>query len=400
MTSISPPARLAAAPPPTRWRRPIRRALEAAFCAHNYQPLDVVLASGEGAHVVDTAGRSYLDFLSAYSALNFGHRHPRLVAAARRQLDRLTLTSRAFHNDQLGPFCAELVGLCGAPFEAVLPMNTGAEAVETAIKVARKWGYERKGVAADQARDRHRSPATSTAGPRRSCRSPPTRQPGGGFGPFTAGLRHRALRRRRRGRGGHHAGHRGRARRAHPGGGRRDRPPARLPAPPAGAVRPGRRAARRRRDPVRPRPDRPHVRLPGRGRHPDVYVLGKALGGGIVPLSAVVDPLGRARRDRARRARQHLRRQPAGRRHRPRGRRPAAAGRPPGAGRPPRHGRDRAAARRRPARRPTRARSRACGGRSSSSTGPSAAGRCAPSWAGGACWPRTPTATPSASPHR
>ena len=152
MTSISPPAPPAAARrDPCSSRAVDPAGLEAEFCAHNYLPLDVVLTSGEGAHVVDTAGRSYLDFLSAYSALNFGHRHPRLVAAARQQLDRLTLTSRAFHNDQLGPFCADLVGLCGPPFEVVLPMNTGAEAVETAIKVARKWGYERKGVAAGRA---------------------------------------------------------------------------------------------------------------------------------------------------------------------------------------------------------------------------------------------------------
>lgn len=156
--TITSPTTPPATPPATSTplHRPHRPAdpvaLEAAYCAHNYLPLDVVLASGDGARVTDTAGTTYLDFLSAYSALNFGHRHPRLVAAARRQLDRLTLTSRAFHNDQLGPFCAELVELCGPPFEAVLPMNTGAEAVETAIKVARKWGYERKGVAAERAR--------------------------------------------------------------------------------------------------------------------------------------------------------------------------------------------------------------------------------------------------------
>jgi ornithine--oxo-acid transaminase len=122
-------------------------AAEAAHCAHNYRPLPVCLVSGEGAWVTDVEGRRYLDLLSAYSALNFGHRHPRLVAAAQRQLGRLTLTSRAFHNDQLGPFCAELAGLCG--LDMVLPMNTGAEAVETAIKVARRWGYDRRGVAPD-----------------------------------------------------------------------------------------------------------------------------------------------------------------------------------------------------------------------------------------------------------
>ncbi len=112
--------------------------------AHNYDPLRVVLCRGEGVWVHDVEDRRYYDALSAYSAMNFGHRHPRLVRAAAEQLERLTLTSRAFHNDQLGPFCAELAEFCGS--DRVLPMNTGAEAVETAIKLARKWGYERKGV--------------------------------------------------------------------------------------------------------------------------------------------------------------------------------------------------------------------------------------------------------------
>lgn len=120
------------------------------YAAHNYHPLPVVVAEAEGAWVTDVAGRRYLDCLAGYSALNFGHRHPQIIAAARDQLDRLTLTSRAFHHDQFGPFVAELsdlvakVGFVEAP--VVLPMNTGAEAVETALKLARKWGYERKGV--------------------------------------------------------------------------------------------------------------------------------------------------------------------------------------------------------------------------------------------------------------
>ena len=121
----------------------------AAHSAHNYHPLPVVIASAEGAWVTDVSGRRYLDLLAAYSALNFGHRHPRLVAAAQQQLERVTLVSRAFEHDQFGPFCAELAALAG--MEMVLPMNTGAEAVETAIKTARKWGYEIKGVPADQA---------------------------------------------------------------------------------------------------------------------------------------------------------------------------------------------------------------------------------------------------------
>ena len=120
------------------------RAQAAAHGAHNYHPLPVVIAEAEGAWVTDVDGRRYLDLLAAYSAINFGHRHPRLVAAARRQLERVTLVSRAFEHDQFGPFCAELAALAG--MQMVLPMNTGAEAVETAIKTARKWGYEVKGV--------------------------------------------------------------------------------------------------------------------------------------------------------------------------------------------------------------------------------------------------------------
>jgi ornithine--oxo-acid transaminase len=123
--------------------------LSYAHSAHNYSPLPVVIDEAEGAWVTDVEGRRYLDMLAAYSALNFGHRHPRLIAAARQQLDRLTLVSRAFDHDQFGPFCAELAELAG--MDVVLPMNTGAEAVETAIKVARKWGYTVKGVPADQA---------------------------------------------------------------------------------------------------------------------------------------------------------------------------------------------------------------------------------------------------------
>jgi ornithine--oxo-acid transaminase len=117
--------------------------------ARNYHPLPIVISQGEGAWVTDVEGRRYLDMLAAYSALNFGHRHPRLIQAAREQLGRLTLTSRAFHNDQFGHFCTELAALCGK--DMALPMNTGAEAVETALKTARKWGYRVKGVPDGQA---------------------------------------------------------------------------------------------------------------------------------------------------------------------------------------------------------------------------------------------------------
>ncbi|HUF76586.1 MAG TPA: ornithine--oxo-acid transaminase [Longimicrobiales bacterium] len=119
------------------------------YSAHNYHPLPVVLERGEGVWVWDVDGNRYLDMLSAYSALNQGHRHPAIIEAAKKQLDTLTLTSRAFHNDQMGPFLKELCEATG--FERALPMNTGAEAVETAIKMVRKWGYEVKGVAADEA---------------------------------------------------------------------------------------------------------------------------------------------------------------------------------------------------------------------------------------------------------
>ncbi|MEW2223262.1 ornithine--oxo-acid transaminase [Streptomyces sp. NPDC006990] len=121
-----------------------------AHSAHNYHPLPVVIATADGAWVTDVEGRRYLDMLAGYSALNFGHRNPRLIAAAKAQLDRATLTSRAFHNDRFADFAAQLAELCG--MEMVLPMNTGAEAVETAVKTARKWGYQVKGVPDGQAK--------------------------------------------------------------------------------------------------------------------------------------------------------------------------------------------------------------------------------------------------------
>jgi ornithine--oxo-acid transaminase len=123
--------------------------LTSQYSAHNYHPLPVVASSAKGCWVTGVDGRRYLDMLAGYSALNFGHLHPRLVAAATRQLSRVSLVSRAFDHDQFGPFCAELAELCS--MEMVLPMNTGAEAVETAIKVARKWGYVTRGVPRDEA---------------------------------------------------------------------------------------------------------------------------------------------------------------------------------------------------------------------------------------------------------
>ena len=155
------------------------------YSAHNYHPLPVVVAEAEGAWVTDVEGKRYLDMLAAYSALNFGHRHPDLIAAAREQLDHVTLTSRAFHNDQLGPFCKELAELCG--MEMVLPMNTGAEAVETALKTARRWGYDVKGVPEDRAKivtcsgNFHGRTITIVS----FSTDPDAR---GGFGPFTPGF--------------------------------------------------------------------------------------------------------------------------------------------------------------------------------------------------------------------
>jgi ornithine--oxo-acid transaminase len=121
-------------------------ALDDRYVAHNYSPLPVVAASAEGAWITDVEGRRYLDCLAAYSAVNFGHRNPEIVAAAHAQLDAVTLVSRAFHSDRLGPFAEALAELCGK--DMVLPMNSGAEAVESGIKVARKWGTDVKGVAA------------------------------------------------------------------------------------------------------------------------------------------------------------------------------------------------------------------------------------------------------------
>jgi ornithine--oxo-acid transaminase len=119
------------------------------YAAQIYSPLPVVLTEGKGSWVTDIDGNRFLDCLAAYSAVNFGHCNPEIVAAAHEQLDKLTLVSRAFHHDHFGPFCAELSALIGK--QVVLPMNTGAEAVETGVKLSRKWGYEVKGVADDQA---------------------------------------------------------------------------------------------------------------------------------------------------------------------------------------------------------------------------------------------------------
>jgi len=160
--------------------------LAEAYGAHNYHPLPVVIERGEGVWVWDVEGKKYLDCLSAYSALNQGHCHPRLIATVKEQAERLTLTSRAFHNAEIGPFCKELAELCG--MDTVLPMNSGAEAVETAIKAARKWGYTKKGVEADKAEiivfeNNFHGRTTTVVGFSSEA------QYRAGFGPFTPGFR-------------------------------------------------------------------------------------------------------------------------------------------------------------------------------------------------------------------
>jgi ornithine--oxo-acid transaminase len=155
------------------------------YSASNYHPLPIVLTRGEGVYVWDVEGRRYLDMLSAYSALNQGHLHPRVIGALKEQADRLTLTSRAFHNDRMGPFLRRLCELTG--YERALPMNTGAEAVETAIKAVRKWGYEVKGVPEDEAEiivftDNFHGRTTTIV----SFSSEPAYR--AGFGPFTPGF--------------------------------------------------------------------------------------------------------------------------------------------------------------------------------------------------------------------
>ncbi|MGW4868267.1 ornithine--oxo-acid transaminase [Streptomyces chartreusis] len=173
------------APAQTRSSADLIRAEEPVL-AHNYHPLPVVVSRAEGTWVEDVEGRRYLDMLAGYSALNFGHRHPALIEAAHAQLDRLTLTSRAFHNDRLAEFAERLAALTGQ--DMVLPMNTGAEAVESGIKVARKWAYDVKGVPADQATivvaaDNFHGRTTTIV----SFSTDETARQG--FGPFTPGFR-------------------------------------------------------------------------------------------------------------------------------------------------------------------------------------------------------------------
>jgi len=260
-------------------------ALAERYAPHNYHPLPVVIASAEGAWVTDVEGNRYLDMLAAYSALNFGHRHPRLVDAARRQLDLVTLTSRAFHNDTPPPFCRDLAER--ASKDMVLTMNTGAEAVETAIKTARRWGYDVKGVSPDRAKivvadgNFHGRTVTIVG----FSDDPSARN---GFGPFTPGFESVPY------------GDIDALRAAidsdtvaflvEPVQGE-----AGVIVPPEGYLRAARelcteRGALLMADEIQSGLGRTGTTFAceHEGVVPDVYILGKALGGGIIPLSAVV----------------------------------------------------------------------------------------------------------------
>lgn len=260
-------------------------ALDDRYVAHNYSPLPVVAETAEGAWITDVTGRRYLDCLAAYSAVNFGHRNPEIIAAAHAQLDRLTLVSRAFHSDRLGPFAQALAELCGK--DMVLPMNSGAEAVESGIKVARKWGADVKGVPAGEmnivvAQNNFHGRTTTiiSFSDDESARR--------GFGPYTPGFRsvpfgdHRAL--------ADAIDANTAAVLIEPIQGE-----AGIIVPPADFLPRVREICTRNN--VLMIADEIQSGLARTGRTfacehwdvvPDVYLLGKALGGGVVPLSAVV----------------------------------------------------------------------------------------------------------------
>ena len=255
------------------------------FSAHNYHPLPVVLDRGEGSWVWDVDGNRYLDMLSSYSALNQGHRHPVVLKAARDQLDRLTLTSRAFHNDQMGPFLRELCEASG--FDAALPMNTGAEAVETAIKMVRKWGYQVRGVPDGQAEiivceDNFHGRTTTIVG------FSSEEQYREGFGPFTPGFKlvpYGDVDALRRAIGPNTVGFMVEPIQGEAG----------VVVPPDGYLR--ETAAICRDSGVAFVADEIQTGLGRTGRlfccdwegvRPDVLVVGKALGGGVYPVSAVI----------------------------------------------------------------------------------------------------------------
>jgi ornithine--oxo-acid transaminase len=260
-------------------------ALVAYYSARNYAPLPVVLSRGHGAWVEDVEGHRYLDMLSAYSAVNFGHCHPELVSAFVQQAETLTLTSRAFHNDQFGPFCEEITELTGQ--ELVLPMNTGAEAVETALKTARKWGYKVKGVPEGKAEiiccegNFHGRTITIVG-------FSDDAQYRDGFGPFTPGFKlvpYGDLAALERAIGPNTVGFLVEPIQGEGG----------IVVPPAGYLKGAAELCRRHR--VLFMADEIQTGLGRTGRllacdhegvKPDVLMLGKALGGGMMPVSAVL----------------------------------------------------------------------------------------------------------------
>ena len=259
--------------------------LEDRWGAHNYHPLSVVVANARGPWVYDVEGRRYLDCLSAYSAVNQGHCHPRILRALREQAERVTLTSRAYRNDQLPLFCRELAQLCG--MEMVLPMNTGAEAVETAIKAARRWGYMRRGIAAGKAEilvceNNFHGRTTTIVG---FSSDKGSRE---GFGPFTPGFRaipHGSAEALEAAITPHTCGFLVEPVQCEAG----------VLIPPQGYLRDAARICRDRE--VLLMVDEIQTGLGRTGKlfacchedvQPDVYILGKALSGGFYPVSAVV----------------------------------------------------------------------------------------------------------------
>ena len=253
--------------------------------AHNYHPLPVVVKKADGVWVEDVDGKRYMDMLAAYSAVNFGHCNPELIAAAKEQLDAVTLTSRAFHNDQLGPLCEELASLCR--MEMALPMNTGAEGVETAIKTARRWGYTKKGIPEGKAKiiccenNFHGRTTTIIS----FSTDPVCRE---GFGPFTPGfeiIKYGDINALRSAIDDNTV-----AFLVEPIQGE-----AGIICPPKGYLQQVREVCSEKNilfiaDEIQSGLGRTGTTFccDLEGVHPDVFILGKALGGGIMPISAVV----------------------------------------------------------------------------------------------------------------
>ena len=255
------------------------------WSAHNYHPLPVVLVKGEGVWVYDPDGNRYMDMLSAYSALNQGHRHPRIVQALKDQADKITLTSRAFHNELFGPFCEKLCRLAG--MEMALVMNSGAEAVETAVKTARKWGYKVKKVAADKAEiivctDNFHGRTTTIVG---FSSEPQYKED---FGPFTPGFKlipYGDLKALEQAITPNTVGFLVEPIQGEAG----------ILIPPAGFLKSALELCRKNRVLLIADEIQTGFGRTGKmfcsdwdGVHPDLYVVGKALGGGFLPVSAVI----------------------------------------------------------------------------------------------------------------